>query len=232
MKRFVKGLLLAVGVLVGSSAWAQYGCPDGQSVIYTPNAVPAYTCPDGSPYGNYPASSGGGGNGGSAAPSKADLEVMRIERDAEKTARAAQPLIDQINRSYEEAMSYDARAAAAELVNQARWGAFALSKTARPRKAGFINAPTEKQAMAGALQECNDKDCKIVKTYTNVCYAAVWGQRKDGGDYDYLAQAGNPKNAKSIALKVCNKIAQQCTVYKEDCTGNALWGIWNANLNK
>ena len=219
MKRFVKGLLLAVGVLVGSSAWAQ--CVPGQVVYGDPFCTMTNNPPPND-----------AGSGGSAAPSKADLEVMRIERDAEKTARAAQPLIDQINRSYEEAMSYDARAAAAELVNQARWGAFALSKTARPRKAGFINAPTEKQAMAGALQECNDKDCKIVKTYTNVCYAAVWGQRKDGGDYDYLAQAGNPKNAKSIALKVCNKIAQQCTVYKEDCTGNALWGIWNANLNK
>ena len=62
MKRFVKGLLLAVGVLVGSSAWAQAICPPGTALI----AI----LPDGQPSCAPQAGGGGdsGGNGGYVPP--------------------------------------------------------------------------------------------------------------------------------------------------------------------
>ena len=58
MKRFVKGLLLAVGVLVSSSSWAQVYCPDGG--IPNPTGQFAGLCSDGS----VPQAGGGGGSGG------------------------------------------------------------------------------------------------------------------------------------------------------------------------
>jgi hypothetical protein len=58
MKRCVKGLLLAVGVLVGSSSWAQVYCPDGG--IPNPTGQFAGLCSDGS----VPQAGGGGGGGG------------------------------------------------------------------------------------------------------------------------------------------------------------------------
>ena len=61
MKRFVKGLLLAVGVLVGSSAWAQGTCANGQPPIVPDGITPI--CSDGSTFGYYPPANSGGGGG-------------------------------------------------------------------------------------------------------------------------------------------------------------------------
>lgn len=163
-------------------------------------------------------------------PSKADREVMRIEREAAHAAKAAQPLIDQVNRNVQQAMSYDVKAMVAQLVKDSRWGAYALS--AQHRKAGFINMPTEQAAIQGAMAQCGRDDCKIVATYTNVCYAAVYGEKLGGGHFDYLAKGPTPDLAKQTATAVCNRSAKQCVVHKEDCTGDALWTTFNNMVAK
>lgn len=167
---------------------------------------------------------------GLANPQPAPRRLSREERDLiqqdRDAARATQPMVNQINRSYGEAMSHDVRAMAAKVVQDARWGAYALSP--QHRNAGFQNMPTEQAAVDAAMAQCGRDDCKIIATYTDVCYAAVYGEKKGGGHFDHLATAPTAALARQNATAACQRAAGQCVVHKEDCTGDALWTFFGS----